>query len=126
IEQHTPYDAEFRIVWPDGRVRWMAGKGKVFYDEHGQPTNMVGIGIDITEHREAADRLRASEQRFRALMEQAPFSIQIFSPDGRTLRVNRTWEALWGITFDRLADYNLFTDPQLEAKGIIPYLQRAA
>ncbi len=70
-------------------------------------------------------RLRASEERFRGLMEQAPFSVQVFAPDGRTVRVNRAWEELWGVTFDQLADYNILHDPQLDAKGVSPYIRRA-
>ena len=57
-----------------------------------------GMAIDITEQRRAEEDVRHSEERFRGLMEQAPFSIQVFSPDGRTLRVNRAWEELWGVT----------------------------
>jgi len=58
-------------------------------------------------------------------MEQAPFSVQILAPDGRTVRVNRAWEELWGLTLDQIADYNVLDDPQLEAKGVAPYLRRA-
>jgi PAS domain S-box-containing protein len=68
---------------------------------------------------------RDSEARFRGLMEQAPFSVQLFSPDGRTVRVNRAWEELWGVTLDQIADYNILRDPQLEAKGVAPYIHRA-
>jgi two-component system CheB/CheR fusion protein len=69
--------------------------------------------------------LSESEKRFRDFMEQAPFSVQIFAPDGHTVRVNRAWEELWGITLDQIADYNVLNDPQLEAKGVAPYLRRA-
>jgi PAS domain-containing protein len=50
---------------------------------------------DISERKRVQVELRESEGRFRGLMEQAPFSIQVFSPDGRTLRVNKAWEELW-------------------------------
>ena len=69
--------------------------------------------------------LRASEARFRALMEQAPFSVQLLGPDSRTLRVNRAWEELWGVTLRPIAGYVMLEDPQLEAKGVLPYLRRA-
>ncbi|HWW75356.1 MAG TPA: CHASE domain-containing protein, partial [Pyrinomonadaceae bacterium] len=72
----------------------------------------------------AAAELRASENRFRTLVEQSPVSTQIFSPDGRTLRVNRAWEELWGVTLEGLGDYNVLQDPQLEEKGIAPYIRR--
>ncbi len=44
--------------------------------------------------------------------------------DGRTVRVNRAWETLWGVTFERLGDYNVREDPQLEEKGIAPFIRR--
>jgi PAS domain S-box-containing protein len=69
--------------------------------------------------------LRQSEERFRGLMEQAPFSVQVFAPDGRTIRVNRAWEELWGVTLNQIPDYNILEDVQLEAKGILPYIKRA-
>ena len=60
--------------------------------------------------------------RFQALFEQAPISIQILAPDGRTIRVNKAWENLWQIhegsalkAFVFSADYNVLRDPQLDA-----------
>jgi two-component system, NarL family, sensor histidine kinase UhpB len=76
------------------------------------------------ERRRAEEALGVSETRFRLMFEQSPLSIQIFSPDGRTLRVNRTWERLWGVTLDQIPDYNVLQDPQLAEKGIMPYIER--
>ncbi len=74
--------------------------------------------------REAEAALRDSETRFRLMIEQSPLSIQIFSPEGRTLRVNRAWEKLWGVTLDRIPDYNVLQDPQLFDKGLMSYIER--
>ena len=52
---------------------------------------------------------------------QAPLSVQILSPDGRTVQVNAAWERLWGVTLDALRDHNLLEDPQLVAKGLMPF-----
>lgn len=72
------------------------------------------------------------EYRFQALFEQTPTSIQLLAADGRTIQVNKAWEALWEIPlrpglkeFVLGADYNVLTDSQLRAKGITPYLERA-
>src|SRR5919112_5948907 len=73
--------------------------------------------------REAEAALRDSETRFRLMIEQSPLSIQIFSPDGRTLRVNRAWEELWGVTLDKIPGYNVLQDPQLMDKGLMPYIE---
>jgi len=72
----------------------------------------------------AAAALRESETRFRTLVDQSPVSIQIFSADGRTARVNRAWEELWGTTREALGDYNILEDPQLEARGVAAYIRR--
>ncbi|HKP11032.1 MAG TPA: PAS domain-containing protein [Blastocatellia bacterium] len=66
-----------------------------------------------------------SEAQFVEFTEQAPFSVQVLATDGRTVRVNRAWEELWGITLEQISDYNILEDLQLEAKGIAPYIRRA-
>ena len=76
------------------------------------------------ERRRAEVALRVSETRFRLMIEQSPLSIQIFSPDGSTLRVNRAWEELWGVTLDQIPGYNVLQDPQLVEKGIMSYIER--
>lgn len=58
--------------------------------------------------------------------------MQLLAADGRTLQVNKAWQALWEISDESPlkayvlgSDYNVLTDPQLRAKGITPYLDRA-
>jgi PAS domain S-box-containing protein len=76
------------------------------------------------DRRRAEEELKVSETRFRMMIEQSPLSTQIFSPDGRTVRVNRAWERLWGVTLDQIPGYNVLQDPQLVEKGIMPYIEQ--
>ena len=62
--------------------------------------------------------------RFSAIFEQSPLSIQIFSPEGFTIRVNKAWEKLWGVTAEQILGYNILEDPQLVEKGIMPFIKR--
>jgi PAS domain S-box-containing protein len=61
VQEGANHEVEFRIVWPDGSVRWMVGQGRVFYDETGKAVRMLGTTIDITE------RKRAEEERVQLL-----------------------------------------------------------
>jgi PAS domain S-box-containing protein len=60
-------DSEFRIVQPQGTVRWVASKGEVFRDQAGKASWAAGMLIDITNIREAQSELSAREERYRAL-----------------------------------------------------------
>jgi PAS domain S-box-containing protein len=55
IDQTHLWDAEFRVLWPDGSVHWLHGKGKVFLDDSGLPIRMAGVSIDITERKQAEE-----------------------------------------------------------------------
>jgi len=63
IAERTGLDSEFRIVRPDGETRWIANKGKVFYDADGEPLRMLGVSIDVTDHKRAMDALRDADRR---------------------------------------------------------------
>ncbi len=54
------YDTEFRIVRPDGTLRWLKANAQVTWDEDGTPLRMTGINYDITERKQAEDELKAS------------------------------------------------------------------
>ncbi|MBO0861115.1 MAG: PAS domain-containing protein [Chloracidobacterium sp.] len=49
---------EYRIIRPDGSVRWMQARGRLYFDEDGRPLRWIGINIDITERKQMEDSLR--------------------------------------------------------------------
>jgi PAS domain S-box-containing protein len=111
-------------VRKDGSRFWASGIVMPLRDEAGDLRGFVKVARDNTHRQLNEEQLRISETRSRALIEQSPFSIQILSPDGRTLQVNRAWEQLWGVTLDQIADYNMLEDEQLVAKGVMPYIRK--
>ena len=62
----TSNDIDYRIVRPDGEVRWMHGRADVIRDEAGQPLRMIGTIQDVTDQRRLEEELR-SAQRLEAL-----------------------------------------------------------
>ena len=83
--QHTlatnePYQAEYRLLRPDGTIRWMRSIGDVFRDAAGKPLRMSGVAMDITERR-AAEKLN---ERMGRILESSRNEIYVF--DAATLR----------------------------------------
>ncbi|MEF8703545.1 MAG: ATP-binding protein, partial [Candidatus Accumulibacter sp. UW26] len=91
---------------------------------NGDELIIEGLAIDITERKRIEVALHDSEMKYRILAERSPLAIQVFSPDGTTLRVNSAWERLWQASFPDLKNYNVLQDQQLEALGILSLLKR--
>jgi two-component system, cell cycle sensor histidine kinase and response regulator CckA len=62
LEAGGDLDYEFRILLPDGRVRWIADHGEIRRDEQGRPVYLTGICTDVTERRVTEDRLRQAHR----------------------------------------------------------------
>jgi PAS domain S-box-containing protein len=64
-----PLQTRFRIVRPDGAVRWIESQARVVADEHGRPSRVVGVNIDITDVKRAEQRLQVEDAVTRVLAE---------------------------------------------------------
>ena len=63
VSSHTIFETQFRIIRPDGEMRWVSNLGWTEYDEAGKPLRMIGTVQDVTERKQAEARLRESEER---------------------------------------------------------------
>ena len=89
--------AEYRILLEDGETRWMLSKGRTHCDEQDQPFRMIGVTLDVSEHRQAAEELRRSEERFRLLVERiADYAIYMLDPTGFVTSWNSGAERIKG------------------------------
>ena len=61
MESRSPYAAEFRVLWPNGTVRWVSAKGQFYYSPGGVPERMLGMAVDITERKAVEESLRRKE-----------------------------------------------------------------
>jgi PAS domain S-box-containing protein len=91
------YDTEYRIQWPDGSMRWVLAQGRTHCDSKGSPFRMIGLCLDCTERRQAAEELRRSEERFRLLVEGiADYAVYMLDADGFVSSWNSGAERITG------------------------------
>jgi C4-dicarboxylate-specific signal transduction histidine kinase len=64
LRSHDRYRTEFRIVGPDGTVRWLAALGRRVVKSDVGPKTLMGVSVDITARRAMLDRLRRQRARF--------------------------------------------------------------
>lgn len=69
VRERSPYSITFRVMRPDGGVRYMDAEGETSYDDTGNPLRSVGTAQDVTERTVVGMALRESEERFRLAME---------------------------------------------------------
>ena len=102
LEEAAGYEAEFRIVHPDGSVAWILSKGLAFADASGRATRMAGVGMDITERKRAEEALRQSEQRFARFMQHLPGLAWIKDARGRYVYANDDAVRAFGVPRETL------------------------
>gem|GEM_PF-824080 len=98
-------ETEYRVRLRTGGVRWLASRARIFPDDEGRPTRIIGVNIDITALKAADQALRESEGRLRAAVVAAPFPMMLHAEDGEVLEVSRRWLELTGYSRDDIPDH---------------------
>jgi PAS domain S-box-containing protein len=96
VREGRQFDEEYRVVWQDGSVHWLHGRGIFQYDTKGKPERMLGIDMDIGDRVRVEEALRGSEARYRTLFEQSGDGIVVVNGRGRIIMANRRLARLFG------------------------------
>ncbi|MFD1144620.1 PAS domain S-box protein [Larkinella insperata] len=102
IQQQTPYDAQYRMIRQDGQTRWMNGYGRVTEVVDGQPIRMSGVMVDITDRKQAEERLRLSEERLQRAMSIRTVGVIYFDLQGGIHDANEAFQRLSGYSHQAL------------------------
>lgn len=108
LEEKKEFDHEFRILLPDGTIRWIEGKAALTFNEKGKAISMVGVSFDITERkqhetalRELADdlqnRVEERTQNLTMIAENVPGFFSVVDQRLEYAFVNRKYEEAFGI-----------------------------
>ncbi len=102
--QRTDYYHECRVVWPDGSIHWIEGRGKFFYSEEGEAVRMVGTVMEISDRKARELQLRLLESvvtttNDAVLITEAE---QIDEPGPRIIYVNPAFTRMSGYTLEEV------------------------
>jgi len=95
LDQNIPYDIEYRIRNRNDHYVWIHATGKAEKDTAGTPLRMIGSADDITSRKQ-------SEEKFRLVVETAPYAIIIIGKSGEITLINRKTEQFFGYTREAL------------------------
>lgn len=115
---------EFRCLRKDGTILWLDNSVNIIYNKERQLQAIVNVAVDITERKHAEIALRASEQRFRTIIEKNADGMMIVDASQIIQFVNPAAEQLWGKSAAQLIGQSFgqvsVSDSQIELDGQNP------
>src|SRR6266478_2097736 len=99
--EKAEWQADYRIVHPDGPVRDIHVEGHPVLSTSGHLVEFVGTVIDVTERKRAEEELRRSEAELRQMLDLMPQHLAVLAPDGTPLYANRVALEYLGVDMDR-------------------------
>ena len=92
VGEGDDYDVEFRVVWPDGSVHWLAARGQVFPETADQPHRMLGIIMDVTERKQ----IEEARRQLAAIVESSADAIMGKDMNSTITSWNKGAQAVYG------------------------------
>jgi PAS domain S-box-containing protein len=98
-------ETQVRLRGPDGKYRWFLFRAHPSTDAFGEVVKWCGLSTDIDEQMRAEEALRASERRFRLIVDDLPILLSTATPDGKLDQANRHYLEYFGATLEELKAY---------------------
>ncbi|MBD1911108.1 MULTISPECIES: PAS domain S-box protein [unclassified Leptolyngbya] len=112
MDERTEYQHEYRMLWPDGSLRWVGARGQFTYDTQGHPKHSIGAVIDITERKQAEqereqllerERIARSQrevaqQQLANIFETSPIGLALLDAQQRFVAINEALAEINGLT----------------------------
>jgi len=70
LKTGRPNMGEWRVVWPDGSVHWIAGRWQAFMNQSGATVRMIGVNIDVTDQKRAQEEISSMTRQLVEAQEQ--------------------------------------------------------
>src|SRR5580704_11958875 len=105
LRQKRDYSGEFRIVLPDGTVKYLAATSRHLFSTNWELIEVIGTNVDVTERKRAEKALRESEARSRSALDGIAGLIAILAPNGEVETVNRQVFEYFGRSLEWLKNW---------------------
>lgn len=96
MEAEAQFDIEYRMVLPDGRLRWVRDRGAAVRDDAGDLTHVIGIAEDVTERHRVHALMETQEHRLALALHAAGLHVWTFNPQRQHLEANALLCTLFG------------------------------
>src|SRR5438132_2801672 len=101
-------EEEYRVVWPNGTVRWLRDSVRVNAVADSSKRRIDGVVTDITERKQAELALRANEELFRALVEKGSDAVALLNTDGTIVYASPSTTHVMGYRLEEFVGRNAF------------------
>jgi PAS domain S-box-containing protein len=103
-EREKGFEVEYRIIRPDGSIRWIRDRGFPIEDELGHCYRLAGIAEDLTERKHAEDLLRRREDYLGLVIDTIPTMAWTLTADGLVDFVNQRWIDYTGVSLEECVE----------------------
>jgi PAS domain S-box-containing protein len=103
VENHAPYKVVHRLLFPDGRVKYVQERGITQFDGRGAPMRSLGTIQDITERVLIEQRLEKEMLRYRTLLRTMRDGLCVLDEDGKVVEANQSFAAMLGYSEGEMA-----------------------
>ena len=105
LRQKRDYKVDFRIVLPDGTVKYLEAIGHHRFSADGELVQVVGTNVDVTERKRAEEALRESEAHSRSALDGIAGLVAVLAPNGELETVNRQCLEYFGRSLEELKNW---------------------
>jgi len=91
LEENAPYDNTYRVIHPNGDIRWLHSYGHLSLDANGNQVHIFGITQDITDWKKAEEELIRQSDFTRRIFNSSEDHLAVVDVDGRILDTNDAW-----------------------------------
>jgi len=114
-----PFDTEFRVVHPDGQVRYIKAMAHVFRDKDGKAIRMTGTNWDITERKQSESRMAELLEFNQKIFLKSTQGIKVFHRSGKCISVNPAASIILGRKPEEMLAENFYQIEFWKTSGVL-------